>query len=91
MRFVSLWNVAQKKTKHFCFLKFASFREVTVDLYFFFQPLPELDPTISTPVRAPPTEMSRGDDEDDDDEDIEETSGQGVEMTTARGTEKKTT
>lgn len=41
-------------------------------------PFPELDPTYSTPVRAPPTEMSIG----DDDEDTEETSGQEVEVTT---------
>ncbi|XP_039646599.1 collagen alpha-1(XVIII) chain-like isoform X3 [Perca fluviatilis] len=46
-------------------------------------PIPELDPTYSSPVRAPPTEMSLGDDEDND-EDIEETSGQDVEMTTIR-------
>lgn len=57
-----------------------------LDFFFFicFQPLPELDPTYSTPVRAPPTEMSVGDDED-----IEETSGQEVETTTVRGKEKE--
>ncbi|XP_049912273.1 collagen alpha-1(XVIII) chain-like isoform X2 [Epinephelus moara] len=43
-------------------------------------PLLELDPTYSTPVRAPPTEMSLG----GDDEDIEETSGHEVEVTTER-------
>ncbi|CAJ1081663.1 collagen alpha-1(XVIII) chain-like isoform X2 [Xyrichtys novacula] len=40
-------------------------------------PLPELDPTYSSPVRAPPTETSPFDDED-----TEETSGQEAETTT---------
>ncbi|XP_054479037.1 collagen alpha-1(XVIII) chain-like isoform X2 [Anoplopoma fimbria] len=48
-------------------------------------PLPELDPTYSTPAPAPSTPMSPGDDDDDYydyDEDTEETSGQEVEVTT---------
>ncbi|KAK5849788.1 hypothetical protein PBY51_014094 [Eleginops maclovinus] len=45
-------------------------------------PFPELDPTYSTPVRAPPTEMFRVD--VGDDEDLEETSGQELEKTTER-------
>ncbi|XP_031706024.1 collagen alpha-1(XVIII) chain-like isoform X1 [Anarrhichthys ocellatus] len=47
-------------------------------------PLPDLDPTYGTPVRAPPTEMSLRDDDGDDDVDIEAPSGQEVEMTTVR-------
>lgn len=43
-------------------------------------PFPEPDPTYSTPVRAPPTETSIS----DDDEDTEETSGQEVEVTTVK-------
>lgn len=56
----------------------------TWTLLFPSQPLPELDPSYSAPVRAPPTEMSRAF-VDDDDEDIEETSGQEVEKTTVIG------
>ncbi|XP_069368637.1 collagen alpha-1(XVIII) chain-like isoform X3 [Paralichthys olivaceus] len=46
-------------------------------------PLPELDPTYSAPVRAPPTETSIRRDYDDD-EDIEETSGQEEATSTVR-------
>ncbi len=68
----------------------AHFCEGPVDYCFFtviFQPLPELDPTYSTPVRAPPTEMSL---DNSDDEDMEETSGQELEVTTVRGKKTKT-
>lgn len=58
----------------------------SVDFLIIFQPFPEMDPTYSTPVRAPPTETPLGDDEDGDD--VEETSGQEMEMSTVRGKEK---
>ncbi|XP_034416582.1 collagen alpha-1(XVIII) chain-like isoform X2 [Cyclopterus lumpus] len=47
-------------------------------------PFAELDSTYSAPVQAPPTERSRGLDDDEEEEyvDIEEPSGQEVEMTT---------
>lgn len=48
------------------------------------QPLPELDPTYSAPVQAPPTELSPGYLETDD-EDFQETSGQEKDSTTATG------
>ncbi|XP_035474749.2 collagen alpha-1(XVIII) chain isoform X2 [Scophthalmus maximus] len=47
----------------------------------FTMPLPEMDPTGSVPVQAPPTEMSIAGDYDADDEDIEEISGQEEEET----------
>ena len=45
-----------------------------------------MDPTYSTPVQAPPTEMPI-DYDDNEDEDIEEFSGQELEMTTVEGEE----
>lgn len=47
-----------------------------------------LNATYSTPVQAPPTETPTVDDEGDDD--IEETSGQEVEVTTTQGTSSLT-
>lgn len=48
------------------------------------QPLPELDPTYSAPVQAPPTELSPGYLETDD-EDLQEASGQEMDSTTVTG------
>lgn len=53
-------------------------------LFFKPKPLPEQDPTYSTPVQAPPTETSPGD-EDYDDEEVEETSGHGMETGAIKG------
>lgn len=56
-------------------------------LLLYFQPFPDLDPSYSAPVRAPPTELPLRRDEDYDDEEAEEASGKEGEKDAVRGHE----